>query len=48
VHGVTENKDLGRPVTVIIHVGTNDLRRTGNLYYVKRDVYGLVNKYSIN
>jgi hypothetical protein len=29
--------------TVVIHVGINDLRRTGNLDYVMGDVYDLVN-----
>ncbi|XP_033610805.1 uncharacterized protein LOC117282983 [Cryptotermes secundus] len=28
---VIDNRDLGRPDTVVIHVGTNDLRRSGNL-----------------
>jgi hypothetical protein len=31
---VMENKDLGSPDTVVIHVGTNDLRRTANLDHV--------------
>jgi len=31
LHRVMENRDLGSPETVVIHVGTNDLRRTGNL-----------------
>ena len=39
---VIENRDLGSPDTVVIHVGTNDLR-TGNLDYVMGDVYNLVN-----
>jgi hypothetical protein len=39
-----ENRDLGSPGTVVIHVGTNDLRRTANLDYVMGDVYALVNK----
>ena len=26
LHRVTENRDLGNPDTVVIHVGTNDLR----------------------
>ena len=26
LHTVIENKDLGNPDTVVIHVGTNDLR----------------------
>ena len=43
LHIVTENRDLRSPDTVVIHVGTNDLRRTGNLDYVMRDVYDLVN-----
>ena len=34
LHRVIENRDLGNPDTIIIHVGTNDLRRTGNLDYV--------------
>jgi len=40
---VIENRDLGSPDTVVIHVGTNDLRRTGNLDYVMGDVYDFVN-----
>jgi lysophospholipase L1-like esterase len=39
-----ENRDLGSPDTVVIDVGTNDLRRTANLEYVMGDVYSLVNK----
>jgi hypothetical protein len=35
--------DLGNPDNVVIHVGTNDLRQTGNLEYVMGDVYDLVN-----
>ena len=34
--------DLGSSDTVV-HVGTNDLRRTGNLDYVMGDVYNLKN-----
>jgi len=34
---------LGPPDTVIIHVGTNDLKRSINLYYVTGEVYSLVN-----
>jgi hypothetical protein len=41
---VMDNGDLGSPENVIIHVGTNDLRRTSNLDYVMGDVYALVNK----
>jgi hypothetical protein len=36
LQSVMENRDLGRPETVVIQVGTNDLRRTANLDY---DVY---------
>jgi len=43
LHRVTENRGLGNPDTVAIHVGTNDLRRTGNVDYVMGDVYDLVN-----
>ncbi|PNF14499.1 hypothetical protein B7P43_G16033 [Cryptotermes secundus] len=41
---VIDNRDLGAPDTVVIHVGTNDLRRPGNLDYVMGDVYALVKK----
>jgi hypothetical protein len=41
---VIENRDLGSPDTVVIHVGTNDLRRARNLDYVMGDVYALVKK----
>ena len=40
---VIKNRDLGNPDTVVIHGGTNDLRRNGNLDYVTGDVYFLVN-----
>jgi hypothetical protein len=43
LHRVIENRDLKSPDTVVIHVGTNDLRRTGNLDYVMGDDYHLVN-----
>jgi hypothetical protein len=43
LHRVIENRDLGNPDTAVMHVGTNDLRRTGNLNYVMGDVYDLVN-----
>ena len=35
--------DLWSPDAVVIHIGTNDLRRTGNLNYVTGDVYDLIN-----
>ena len=38
-----ERRQLGGPDSVVIHVGTNDLRRTGNFDYVMGDVYDLVN-----
>jgi len=40
---VIVKSDLGRPDAVIIHVGTNDLRRTGKLDYVMGDVHDLIN-----
>jgi hypothetical protein len=43
LHRVIENRDLGNPDPLVIHVGTDDLRRTENLDYVMRDVYDLVN-----
>jgi hypothetical protein len=35
LHTVVENRDLAGPDTPAIHVGTNDLRRTANLDYVR-------------
>ena len=43
LHRVLENRNLGTPDTVIIHVGTNDLKRSTNLGYVMDEVYSLVN-----
>jgi lysophospholipase L1-like esterase len=43
IQRVIERRELGSPDSVVIHVGTNDLRRTRNLDYVMGDVYGLVN-----
>ena len=40
---VIERRELGSSDSVVIHVGTNDLRRTGNLVYVMEDVNDLVN-----
>ena len=34
LHRVIEKTDLGSPETVIIHVGTNDLRTTRNIDFV--------------
>ena len=48
LHRVIENRDLGNPDTVVIHVGTNGLRRTGNVNYVMGDVYDLVNTAKTN
>jgi len=42
LHRFIENRDLGIPDTVVIHVAANDLRRIGNLDYVMGDVYDLV------
>ena len=41
--GVTAHRDLGFLDTIIIHVGRNNLRQTGNLNYIVGDVYNLVN-----
>jgi hypothetical protein len=38
LHRVTEKRDLGSPETVIIHVGTNDLRTARNLGFVMGEV----------
>jgi len=43
LHRVLDNRDLGTPDTVIIHVGTNDLKRSISLDYVMGEVYSLVN-----
>jgi hypothetical protein len=42
LHRVLENRDLWTPDTVIIHVGTNDLKRSINLDYLMGEVYSLV------
>ena len=42
LHRVIEKRDLGSSETVIIHVGTNDLRTKRNLDFVKVEVYALV------
>ena len=44
LHRVMENMDLGSPDAVILHVGTNDLKRKVNLDYVVGEMYSLVNK----
>jgi hypothetical protein len=43
LHRVIENRELGSPDAVFIHVCTNDLRRTENPDYDIGDVYDLVN-----
>jgi hypothetical protein len=40
---VMENKDLEYSDTVVIHVGTNDIRISRNLDYIMGEVYDLVN-----
>jgi hypothetical protein len=40
---VMENRNLGYSDTVVIHVGTNDVRRSRNLHYIMGEVYDLVN-----
>jgi hypothetical protein len=42
LHRVIEKRDLGSPETVIIHVGTNDLRTMKNLDFLKGEVFALV------
>jgi hypothetical protein len=44
LHRVTEKRDLGTPETVIIHMGTNDLRITRNRYFLLGEVYVLMAK----
>jgi hypothetical protein len=36
-------RDLESPDTVVIPVGTNDLKITGNLNYIMVDAYDLIN-----
>jgi hypothetical protein len=43
LHRVLDNRDLETPDTVVIHVGTNDLKRSIDLDYVMGEVYSLVN-----
>jgi hypothetical protein len=43
LHRVLDNRDLGTPDTVIIHIGTNDLKQSINLDYVMGEAYSLVN-----
>ena len=40
---VIENRDLGKSNAVVIHVGTNDVRRSRNLGYIVGEVYDFVN-----
>jgi hypothetical protein len=47
-HRVVENGNLGNLDTVVIHIGTNDLRRTVNLDYVMGDVHALVKTEKLN
>jgi hypothetical protein len=41
LHRVLGRRELGRPETAIIYVGTNDLRATRNLDFVMGEVYEL-------
>jgi mRNA-degrading endonuclease HigB of HigAB toxin-antitoxin module len=43
LHSVFKNRDIVSSDTVVIHVDTNDLRRTANRDYVIVDVYDFVN-----
>ena len=40
---VTERRDLGNPDAVVIHVGTNDIKRSRKLDHVMGDIYDLIN-----
>jgi hypothetical protein len=42
-HRVLNNRSLGTPDEVVIHAGTNDLKRSLNLDCVMGEVYWLVN-----
>jgi len=42
LHRATEKRDLGSTETVIIHVGTNDMRTMINLDFVTGEIYTLV------
>ncbi len=44
VHRLMEIRGLGSTETVILHVGTNDLKSAGNLDCVMGEVYSLVHK----
>ena len=39
----TERRDFGNPDTIVIHVGTNDIKRSRNLDYVMGDIYDVIN-----
>jgi len=41
---VMENRNFGHSDAFVIHVGTNDIRRSRNLDYIMGEVYDLVNK----
>ena len=43
LHRVLDNRDLGTPDTVVIHIGTNDIKRSVNVDYVMGEVYLLGN-----
>jgi hypothetical protein len=40
---VIEKRDHGSPDALVIHVGTDDIKRTGNLDHVMGDVYDVIN-----
>ena len=40
---VMENRDLGYSDAVVIHAGTNDIRRSRKLDYIMGEVYNIVN-----
>jgi hypothetical protein len=44
LHRVLDNRDIGTPDIVVIHVGRNNLKQSVKLDYVTGEVYSLVNK----
>jgi hypothetical protein len=48
LHRLIDNRELGSPDTIVLHSGTNDLRKTRNINSVLGEVYGLVNTEKLN
>ena len=43
LHSIIKRRGLGSSDNVVIHVGTNNLRRTENRHYVMGDVFDFIN-----